>query len=228
MSFTVTATQGGSVENGMTLVVKVITGAAAVQNGATAGVTSATPSAAITPQAASSLVYGAALVTSGVLAALAGTSNESYTGASGLFGIGLRSTAVTGEAGSPVTYGEAGTTHGISVALAEILASGTLAEDASSPAAVAFANVETQTTAAFSPPAGALLVAMIATNGNTGVVTMALTDTSGLGLTWTPLEQQNAAGSGYSGVWAAQLPAPAPAGGSADGYFRARRKGMYA
>lgn len=211
MSFTVTATQGGATENGMALVVKVLTGAAASQPGAVAEALSATPSLPITPADSGSWVYGAALASSTILSPLANTTNEQNSGLAGVGYIAFRSTAVT-TGGTPATYGEGGSTHGIGIALAEIIAAGTLAEDASSPAPVAAAAVTTLTTAAFTPPAGALLVAVIAANGNVGTTTMALTDTSGLGLTWTEQSKANGSSSGYAGVWTAQVPAAASSG----------------
>ena len=67
----------------------------------------------------------------------------------------------------------------------------------------------TLATAAFSPPACGLLVLMVSTNGGGGVVTMAITDTSGLGLAWTEQVKSNVSGDGYTGVWTAQLAAGA-------------------
>ena len=57
----------------------------------------------------------------------------------------------------------------------------------------------------FTPPAGSLLVAMVASNGGTGVTTMTLSDTSGLGIIWAPAVENNPANSGYCGVWTARV-----------------------
>ena len=119
----------------------------------------------------------------------------------------FRSTATT-TTGTPVTVGVVphGAESSIALALCEILASGTLTEDASTPAAVPVSGsgtlplTMTITTASFNPPAGALLVAMATTNTATAIT---ITDTSGLGLTWVP---QVASSNGDATVWTAQIP----------------------
>lgn len=206
MAFTVTASEGGSLSNGITLAVKVITGAAASQPGAVAGIASVTPALAITPNGTGSWVYGANLGLAGTYTPNAATTYEQNVApGDGLEHIALRSTATT-TAGTPVTLGGSATANSISVALAEILAAGVLAEDASSPAPVSTSVATSIATGSFTPPAAFILVAMVSSNGGVGVCTMSLTDTSGLGLIWTERQKQNAAGGGYSGVWTAQLP----------------------
>ena len=214
MAMTVTATAGGVVSNGLGVAVKVLTGGAAAQPGNTHGSTQPTQNLygdAITPTFTGSLVYGAFLGNfaanwtpfSGATAAfIQNTSN----GASGLEYIALKSAATT-TAATPVTLGcSSSTANGISLSLCEIKAAGTLAEDASAPAASGFLAATTWTSASFTPPAGVVLVVMVSSNGGAGVTTMAVSDTSGL--TWTEQVHQNTSGDGYSGVWTAVTPPP--------------------
>src|SRR5580692_3915480 len=130
----------------MATTVVVVTGAAGSQPGQVAAALQATPSLGITPQATGSWVYGALLGSGSSFTALAGTTFEQNSALSGLSSIQFRTTGTT-TASTPVTVGAQGSVHGIGVAVAEILASGTLAEDASSPAPIAYAIVKTQTTA---------------------------------------------------------------------------------
>ena len=216
-TFTVTATEGGSTSVGIAMTVKVVTGQAAAQPGTVAGATSTTPSEAITPAASGSWVYGSVLGLAGTYTPLAGTSTDQDAHLPGLEMCQCRSTG-TSTGGTPETIGYTATVNGISAVLAEIKAAGTLTEDASSPAPVN-AVATTVSTAAFTPPAGSLLVAMVASNGGAGAATMALTDSSGLGLTWTEQVKQNGAGNGYAGIWTAAMPAPpSSAGGGALGF----------
>ena len=212
----VTATQGGTgTDNGIILTVKVVTGAlpAAFQDGATGNNSALTvPQQAVTPTATGSWIYGAV---TNVAAATAFTANASttfsqnvlYTGDGDTFGT-FRSAGTT-TASTPVTVGASApseATTNLIWAAAEILASGTLAEDPSSPAPKNTTTATTISTASFTPPAGALIVAQVSNNG-TGSGTLTMT-VSGGGLTWTQLagETLNAAS-----VWIAQVP-PAPAG----------------
>ena len=217
-AFTVTATQtGAGADIGMVLSVRVLTGAAATQNGASASVSGSSlspPSLAITPHASGSLVFGAQILYPGNTTYTPLSSTTYYINSSDAsegFGTYVSSSATT--ASTPVTLGGSAPTGGTAggFAQAEVLASGTLAVDASSPADVAWASVGALTTAAFTPPAGSLLVAMTACNGGGGVETMSITDTSGLGLTWTALSQANTSGEGYAGVWVAVVPGGAVA-----------------
>jgi hypothetical protein len=50
---------------------------------------------------------------------------------------------------------------------------------------------------------------MVCSNGAGGVTTMAVSDTSGLGLAWTQQVKSNVAGDGYTGIFTAQIPAAA-------------------
>jgi len=210
-AFTVTATQGGATAAGMAMTIVVVTGAAASQPGTVTGVSSTTPSAPITPTATGSQVYGALIgVSSNVYHPLASTvfeSNLPMPSVGALQYIALRSAATT-TAGTPVTLGATSDVNSIAVALCEIEAAGTLAEDSSAPPPVGGSPSGTSVaTASFTPPAGSLLVAMISANAGSGVVTMAVTDTSGLGLSWVEQSKQTVSDDGYAGVWTAQMPA---------------------
>lgn len=213
--FSVTATQAGGVFQGQSMVLRVLTGAAAAtsQPGATAGNATFSPpqDQAITPAATGSLVYGAWLgYASGTYAPTAATFvfQDVESGAS----VAQFRSADYTTASTPVTLGNGGTNDGIGITLAEILAAGgqTLTEDPSSPSPVAYDNVTATTTPAFQPPPGSLLVVAVSAIGSFnagGVTTMTLSDTSGLGLTWTQVAVENGTGNGYVGVWVAQVPA---------------------
>jgi hypothetical protein len=221
VAFTVTATEAGSSDIGISLVVKVITGQAASPIGQTAVVHGTTPSLAITPLATGSWIYGSNLGLAGTYTPNGSTTYEANSSGAGLEFISMRSTGTT-TASTPVTVGGTATVNSIGVALLEIESGTGLAEDASSPAQAASNTLKTVTTASFTPPSGALLVALAQSNGSTGVCTMGITDTSGLGLTWTEQIKQNATGTGYCGTWTAVLPGgstpvtPADAAGAVD------------
>jgi hypothetical protein len=219
-SFLVTANQGGSTANGVSLRVRVLTGAAdlSVQSGATASA-DAVQQVAVTTTETGSLVYGA-VMTSGALTANGVTTlTDDYNdGSSGFYGA-FRTTAVTGTPGS-VTAGCTFIFSGGGVAAAEVLPYGTtaLAEDASGPPLASTNASASVSTALFSPPAGSLLVAMAGANGGAGVCTMTVL---GGGLTWTEVIAANASGHDYAGVWMAQVPQQlsAPSSGFEPGWF---------
>lgn len=209
--FAVSATQEGGAFQGMSMALRVLTGAADAtdQPGATAGGTGS--SHAVTPTADGSLIYGALLgFADGTFAPTAATFvfQDIESGASAAQ---FRSADYT-TASSAITVGNGGSDDGIGIAVAEILAASgaTLTEDASSPSPVAWDNVTTAATAPFQPPANSLLVLAVSAIGSFdvgGVTTMAIADTSGLGLTWTELVVENGTGNGYVGVWIAEVPA---------------------
>jgi hypothetical protein len=213
-TLTVTATQGGGTFQGMLLRVKVLTGAAiaASQTGGTV-VTSTTYGASLTTTVTGSVVYGALTAGSGGFTAEPlctlidnyndGTNFEQY----GSF----RTTSATGTPGSTLVGASAPAYTLGGMAAAEILPSGTIAEDASAPAVVTSNTLTALTTASFTPPAGSLIVVMIGSDGDgASTTTMTVTDTGG-GLTWIPLAQANAGNQEYAGVWIAQVPAAGPA-----------------
>jgi hypothetical protein len=220
-ALTVTATQGGTgTANGMALTVKVLTGTTTVQNGATVSSAAITlPQDSITPHATGSLVYGA--LSSGVSSAAFGsilastTFSQNISDATNAAAYGTFRSAATTTASSGVTLG-AGTPSGsagqLDIALAEILTSGTLAEDSSAPAGASTTTATTLATASFIPPPGSLLVAMVGSDyAGSGTLTMSV---SGGGLTWT-----QAAGTtvNTASVWLAQVPGVPPAQPAAPG-----------
>lgn len=207
MAFTVTATQGGTTHNGIALDVLVLTGAAATQNGVTnsALISAAVFALAITPGTTGSRVYGSAVhgtatATANGSTTIIGNTNDATNAARYL----QWEASATSTANVAETIGDTETASGI-IALAEIL--GATSEDGSAPGVASSTAATTVTTASFTPPAGAMLLALVTSpQAAGGVTTMALSDTSGLGLTWTELRKQNASGQGYVGVWVAQLP----------------------
>lgn len=195
---TVTAASSGSgAADGTMLALRVLNNASLTQNGATAANISATkPQGAITPHATGSFIYGSAIVGDGVTTApsspLANTTSlvSASDTSNGYAHAAFRSTAVTASTSSATYgYGSPTVTAGqANYVLVEFLASGgTLAEDASTPAAAYTAVATTITTASFTPPAGSVLAAMVTAN-TTGAAanTIALTD-SASAYTWTEL-----------------------------------------
>lgn len=215
MAFTVKATQGGSTASGTALRVKVLTGAAAgpLQTGATATQNGAAAhQQAITTTVTGSQVYGATWVASAstFTAATGTTFADNIHESDGLTHGSCRTTSATGTPGSVTVGSTAPTTNG-SIALLEVLpdATGTITEDSSGPAFV-YGNTTSATSASFDPPPGSLLVAMVSANGGASVETMALSDTSGTGMTWTEKVKINPSANAYAGVWVAQCPSGTP------------------
>lgn len=212
---TVTAAQAGSyTETGASLAVKVLAGAAATQNGATAASdTTAVPNISITPTTTGSWVYGAInAYYSGfppytVSANTVFFLNQPDAGDESVYGLVRSAGYMT--AGTPVSIGgsgPAGSSGDFFMSMAEILpASGqVLEEDSSSPAPV-WSNAGTSvTTAQFSPPPGSLLVALVSMNTTgSGDDTIAMSNT-GTALTWTQMETDPALG--IAAVFIAQVP----------------------
>jgi len=213
---TVTATQGGSTANGLLLRVKVLTGAAASQTGNTGSNSSSTPftpGLSLTTTVTGSYVYGALAngspITNGTAftAAAGNTLLDSYADSTNAEQYGTcRTTTKTGTPGATTVGASLPLITG-GIAFAEILPdAGGLSEDPSSPTA-AVSTSGTSVSASFTPPDGALLVAMVSSDGGSAVTTMAL---SGGGLTWSPLAEANGSGNDYAGVWIAQVPPSNP------------------
>lgn len=196
MAMTVTVTSPGAY---IGLAVKVLTGAAVSQPGATVADPAGNTFNAITPSATGSLVYGAY----GIFASspvswpyAARTGSQMISDAALTSGGFIHRQCITFRTASPTTAGlqifpgvvGQGSESG-SMALCEILAAGTLAEDASAPPQVPAdgsntlsAAATSLTTASFTPPVGALLVAVLA-YGHSGSGPASISDSSGL--TWT-------------------------------------------
>src|SRR5260221_27671 len=218
MAITVTATQGGTngPANGMTLRVFVLTQAATVASIVASGgksnsqLTAATSfTQSVTTTQAGSRVYGASAVfpsNSATAAALTTVADNVADGVNNAQYVTFKATSLTGTPGATTLGFTVGSASAGPFAQAEILTAGTLTEDISGPAVASTTAATAVTTASFTPPGGSLLVALVAADGSTGTETMALSDTSGLGLIWTELSKNNPAGGDYAGVWAAQVP----------------------
>lgn len=205
-SVTATAT-GTNTANGIALQVKVLRNANANPVGATVDPPVAqAPSAQITPLYTGSVFYGALSNTSNStgFTALAGTqldfnfSDATNGAAYGMFE-NFPSTA-----GVPVTLGSSTPNNNVHICLAEIAvaAGSTLATDVSSPSGVVNTAGVSVTSAAFAPPPGSLLIAMVGANRNlTAPIGMSVSDTSGL--SWTQVAQD---GSNCASIWIAQVP----------------------
>jgi hypothetical protein len=232
MAITVTATQGGSTANGLVLRVFVLTGAAAVaaQSGASTNnqflnATSFTQSITTT---AGSNVYGAS----------SHFPNAASTGSNATIVDDVADAANNGRYTTFKALNVTGgaTTRGFTVATSsgpfaqlEILAAGTLAEDASGPAAASTTAAVTVTTASFTPPPGSLLVALVASDGGGTVTTMTV---SGGGLVWAEKVKNNPSAGDYAGVWIADVPAaggplPAQPGQTWLRYFHHRQQPVF-
>ena len=221
MALTVTATASGAGSaNGTVLAVRVLNNASLTQNGGTAqSATVTTPQIAVTPHATGSMVYGAAVTgASGTAFSSLNANSTSLYGSqlvSGeYFGV-FKSSALTAST-SPATYGWGAPTEPSGdyyAAVAEILAAGgTLAEDASTPAVASAAGAKSATTASFTPPAGAVLVAVVLANWTfSGAVSIAVAD-SASAYTWTQLTGTGT--TDLASVWAGipnSVPLPAAA-----------------
>lgn len=125
------------------------------------------------------------------------------------YGFGSFESTATMTSGTPFTAGSTDNAAG-GAAVIEVEPSGTITTDASSPASVSSvslgAGVTSATTAAFNPPPGSLLIALVAAAGDPfGQVSMTVTDS--YGLVWAEAVRANATGNGYAGIWYAFAPA---------------------
>lgn len=213
MSFTVTATASGAgAVNGTALQMVVLTNA--VESGGASAVfsntgTSATVAAALTPNASGSVVaYGMQVYPSDTIASNNSYYNTPVSDPDGSFYTAAKYTG-TVTAATPVTCGTTVSGQYSAIAAYEIKGiSGSPSQDASTPAFASTTSAKTVTSAAFTPPAGAVLVALVTSNGNTsGSIAEGITDTSGLGLTWT---QRAIASAGSIGSQAAVFTATVP------------------
>lgn len=215
----VTATQSGNTANGMFLQVFVLDNAVMAATPATAitYVTGATAyQTSITTTQTGSFVFGAInegnittaptpLGNTTIYSTFTDSTNTNQYSS-------FKTTSATGTPGATtVGSSSTGASAGTGIAAIEVLASGgTLTVDASTPAGVG-TETTSAATAAFTPPAGSLLLAVIVTNGNaTGAPTITITGTLGLlGLTWTQGVNANAVTDGFFqdvGVWYARVP----------------------
>jgi len=204
---TVTAAQGGSTANGLAVEVVVLAGAAAVQNGATASQSGVGGKfASLTTTVTGSVVYGALSYGSNT----APTPESSCTirsdtgdGVNGEHYVTFRTTSPTGTPGLVTVGAPAPSGIGGGMAALEVLPNGFLGEDPSAPPVASTTSATSVTTMPFVPPGGALLVALVASDGGSGPTTMAV---SGGGVTWTEVVAADASSQDYAGVWAAVAP----------------------
>ena len=213
---TVTAAPDGSAL--MALTVLVLTGA----GGAGAATNNQGTSATLTPTGTGSRIYGMLYEVSGnpfpdeYYAPRPGTEiiNDSWY-PSGTHGeaVSFRSAALT-TAGTPVTAGVTPTGQEFVPAcmVCEILASGTLAEHASSPPPLpgpapqnaSMRGAAGLTTDEFTPPGGSLLLAMAIAQATGG---LAVSDSSGL--TWSQAAQVVLSTPSIGRIWTARVPGSA-------------------
>jgi hypothetical protein len=199
VAITVTATASGAgSSNGIYLGVRVVNNASLTQNGATAASGTVTvPDLAITPGHSGNIVYG--VVGNGSSATAFASPQNSITsllnitgvGGSGRFGMYSATPTTT----SSTTYGwltPTGTSGFVFICEAEIVGTSP-SEDASTPADVTTTTALNVTTASFTPPGAAVLVAIVASEySGTGTITHAITDNSSGAYTWTRLVRSDA------------------------------------
>ena len=220
-SYTVTATNGTG-SDGTAVQVEVITGA--VETGgasANIGNNGVSPGyAAITPNYSSSFIAWAYNHAAGSTPTLTAETGNSFLTAAAhasqfedtadgcTYAAGYYSGAIT--AATPVNAGCADNT-GTTVCLAayEIQPSGSWAEDASTPA-YAHSTTTSITTASFTPPAAAVLVACVSGNVASSGAGSSLTVASTPSLTWTLRSYNTDTGSnGLTAVYTATVPGTA-------------------
>jgi hypothetical protein len=202
MAFTVTVQQTAAKANGMAAYLRVLTGQAASPIGNTFN-SQAASNNSFTPQATSSFLIGGFL--GGGSSPVAETASPFlYDHVSALIYALFEAVATLA---SPSLVGlSSGPTSDDGFAVLEIKAASSLSIDAVNSQVLAFAAAETLTSGSISPAAGSLLALAVVSNGGSGTTTLSVSDTSGLGLTWT--EQVKASGSskGYAGIWTAVIP----------------------
>ena len=211
----VTATQTGGTANGLLVRLLVLTGTAATQNGASGSQTSWGGSGhqvTLTTTEAGSITWSVEInSTNAYPSPVAGN-----TVIDGVLDNTLDRTYGTFRQTTPtVTPGSfaAGSTDSWNGGLAalEILPAvpgGTIATDASGPAVAYTLTATTVTTASFTPPAGALLVALVSSNGMNAQTTVSVSDTTSL--SWTQASVSNSIGNEYAGIWLAQVAGGGP------------------
>jgi hypothetical protein len=124
----------------------------------------------------------------------------------------FQTTAATGTPG-PTTVGySTAFSNSVGCVAAEVLASGgSLSVDATTPAVATSSTASALTTASFTPPGSSLLMAIVATNGNSSAQeTLAISDNSSGALSWSAnWELLSGDINGYyyaMGIWTAQVP----------------------
>jgi hypothetical protein len=205
MSMTVTADATASkLANGINLRVKVLTNVAAIQDGA-AGNTSSAEHLSITTTEIGSRIYGAALnsSSSGFAVNASTTAIDNVTDATngGRYAT-CKSAADTASLGAAnIGYTNTRTIGGIS--LFEVKSDGVnvIAEDASSPALTTVTTSAAATTAAFTPPIGSLLVALVS-----GMFNLAPAMSDSMGLNWVLASSLASGSGGQAVVYIARVP----------------------
>lgn len=205
MSFTVTATEGGSVANGILLSVTVLNNATIpLAPNAFMGPASGAGSGIFGVKTDGALVYSSIVgPSSGTPTATAGNTLIDGVVTAGSY-LAQTVTSAPANAGDVVTTGVDGEGSAAWFGMCEVeKVGGDIAQDGSTPAPVFASGAHTVTTAAFSPPAGSLLVAMVAAKSGAGIPTMALSGS--ITLDWVPVVQSNGTG-GFSGIYYVVVP----------------------
>lgn len=213
-SYTVTGSTTNNTFGGLYLQVQVLNNAALAGTPATA--TSGTAyNCSITTTQANSFVFGALnqnatettfVASSGctIISQYDNTADQNQYGS-------FKTTSGTGTPGATTVGSSTTFATNYGCCALEVLASGgTLSVDGSSPASAAANTGSSITTASFTPPGNTLLVAILATDGDTSGNVQVATVSSSPALTWTErvhLSSTIGAVNAYVGVWTASVPA---------------------
>ena len=212
-SYTVTGSATNNAYGGCFLRVYVLTGAATPSSPATAS-SSAAYNVSITTTVTGSYVVGGINndTTAVAFTAESGTTiTDDYSNATdGNEYAAFHTTSATGTPGATTVGSSTAFSGTYGVLAVEILASGTIAFDASAPAVVTSNTATSLTTASFTPPGSSLLAAVLTTDGGSALQ-MVGSMSSTPALSW--VEQANLStgfgtgAGGYIGVWTAPVPA---------------------
>lgn len=219
MAMTVTASSSATGTVGTSLKVMVLTGATESGGANNTGAGVSPGQVSVTPAFSHSLITDVILdYQSGTLFTAAAnntlTDNSALGSTGKAFADGDYSGTVT--AGSAVTVGASAPASNCAIAAYEVPASGgsTPAIDGSTPAVVQGGSAS-QTTASFTPPAGAVLVALVSQFVASGPQALSVTDSSGL--TWTSRASvPSAGGAAAVGIWTATVPSGSTSKSSSD------------
>lgn len=213
-SYTVTGTATNNTFTGGILKVFVLNGATLAGSPAVGSSTAAYNCSVSTTQDGS-YVFGTAnnQIASTAFTASSGTTitDDASINAGGAEGCVFRTTnATTGTPGA-TTVGSSTTFAGdYGVVAMEVIPSGSITFDASTPAAVTSTTLTSFTTASFTPPGSNILVAVLSVCGNGAANVCVGTVSSTPSLTWTEQVKISStvdATNSYSAVWTASVPA---------------------
>ena len=218
-SYTVTATQGTNTAAGMFLYVLVLTNAQ-MAGTPSAGSSVSAYNCAVTATVAGSMVVGA--IAQGAASAFTAEANSTITNyADSTHGneyAGFYSSATSGSGSAAYGSSTAYANGWYGCAAVEIIpvSGGNVTLDGSGPVSLGSGTLTALTSASFTPPAGSLLVALVATNGATSSMAAGFSFSSSPSLTWTLQSSETAQSSSTYYGWTGVATAAVPGGGGTD------------